>query len=309
MLGLVLSLLGALLGPAPFRAPQRGAACVSSCAAGTGEELLAAAAAASSGGSSVGRAAPVPAAVTGAAARNTTHGRLLACALRLQVIDPSSGPGSIGLALQGAPLAAHNVTSLLLMLKRRQRWKQSAMLLEYAQASRVPLRTMHYNLVISACARPSPRRALTLFAKLLAEGPAVPPDVVSYNAAMSAASYAGEQPQVYELLAEMRARGLEPTAISFNIAISACAKVRTGQQIESIPPHLGGCREVVAVEGATCPGAPAPGAENLVGRSRCTLVWAINSISSFFAPLRQGCWRPYVGNTRIHIPNAPSQGP
>ena len=121
VLGLTISLLGALLGPSPFRAPHRSAVCcVSSSAAGTGEEL-ATASVAGPQRSKAERLAPAvvkaPTVATGAAARNTTHGRLLACALRLQAIDPSE-PCSISAALVGAPLAAHNLTSLLLMLKR-----------------------------------------------------------------------------------------------------------------------------------------------------------------------------------------------
>lgn len=251
--GLVVSLLG-LLGPAPLYAPRRSASRLQpGCVASPGEELGAVAA----------ERRP-PAVVP---PRNTTQGRLLACASRLQVLQPSATLISIGKALRGQPLNAHNLTSLLLLLKRRRRWKQAALLFEYAQADRVPMRTAHYNLLMSACAHGSPRRALELFDQLrsgAAHG--VKPDSVSFNTAMSAAAHAGvldqviiriirhrparscrarpkhpqlDHPyahpepafrQVHSIFSELPAHGLQPTTISFNIAIAAAAKTGDWQR-------------------------------------------------------------------------------
>lgn len=183
--------VAALLWPAPLRTPLRTAPHRSCCAVASEDELGVTEAdmfAGDDAGGGDGARQTV--------SRNTTQGRLLGCANRLQVLTPSASIDRIGEALQGHALAPHNLTSLLLMLKRRHRWRQAALLMEYAQATRVPLRTMHYNILMSACARASPRRALALFSKMSAEGSEVVPDVVSYNAAMSAASFAGESPQV-----------------------------------------------------------------------------------------------------------------
>ena len=152
---------------------------------------------------------------------------MLATALRLQVLKPHATLSCIGEALGGWSLSPHNLTSLLLVLKRRRRWRQALLLVEYAQASGVPLRTMHLNLAISACSRSAPRRALALFAQMgsgegLAGG--VAPDVVSFNAAMAAAAAAGDEERVHELLDTMKEAGLSPSGISYNTAISACAR-------------------------------------------------------------------------------------
>ena len=64
------------------------------------------------GGSRAQRSAP-------AAQRNTTQGRMLATALRLQVLKPHATLSCIGEALGGWSLSPHNLTSLLLVLKRR----------------------------------------------------------------------------------------------------------------------------------------------------------------------------------------------
>lgn len=53
------------------------------------------------------------------------------------------------------------------------------------------------------------------------------PDVVSYNAAISACGRAQQWEKALELLVTMEERGLVPTLISYSAAIGAC---KTGQQ-------------------------------------------------------------------------------
>jgi pentatricopeptide repeat protein len=50
------------------------------------------------------------------------------------------------------------------------------------------------------------------------------PDVISYNAAISGCARAREWQRAVALLERMEKRGIEPTVISYNTAISACAK-------------------------------------------------------------------------------------
>ena len=50
------------------------------------------------------------------------------------------------------------------------------------------------------------------------------PDVVTYNAAISACRKAHQPERALEVLAEMQGRGLEPSVITYNAAIKACGK-------------------------------------------------------------------------------------
>ena len=71
-------------------------------------------------------------------------------------------------------------------------------------------------------ARRARRRALELLGELRASG--LEPSAISFNAAISACEKGGEWERALALVDEMRARGPAPNAISFNAAISACMK-------------------------------------------------------------------------------------
>ena len=156
--------------------------------------------------------------------------RLLAITVQLQRLPPTATTAQFGQLLGESPLGASNMTTLLVHLKRRQRWRQAVTLLEYArQQPEQILATTHYNLVISACSRNAPRRALDLFHRMR-DKQELPYDGVSYNAAMSAASQAGELELVLQLLDDLIAEpNMEATTISYNIAITACSKNRDWQ--------------------------------------------------------------------------------
>ena len=56
------------------------------------------------------------------------------------------------------------------------------------------------------------------------EGRGIQPNVISYNAAISACEKGGQHEKAVELLREMEGRGIQPNVISYNAVISACEK-------------------------------------------------------------------------------------
>ena len=122
---------------------------------------------------------------------------LLALTTRVQNLRPSASTSDVGALVDGAGLVANNFTELLVELKRRNRWKQAVMVADYVRGKDLlQLNALQYNLLISACARPSPRRALALF-RQMQNCPRVDADVVSYNAAIKAAAQARDPMQVH----------------------------------------------------------------------------------------------------------------
>ena len=122
---------------------------------------------------------------------------LLALTTRVQNLRPSASTADVGALVDDAGLVANNFTELLVELKRRNRWKQAVMVADYVRGKDLlQLNALQYNLLISACARPSPRRALALF-RQMQNCPRVDADVVSYNAAIKAAAQARDPMQVH----------------------------------------------------------------------------------------------------------------
>jgi pentatricopeptide repeat protein len=68
----------------------------------------------------------------------------------------------------------------------------------------------------------------------------IEPEVITYNAAMTACGKASQWERALELLSEMRERGLEPDMITYSVAISACEK---GSQKERALELLSEMRE------------------------------------------------------------------
>ena len=106
--------------------------------------------------------------------------------------------------LSGQGLVAHNLTTLLLNFKRRNKWRVAVLIADWAEQDNCPLEltTTHYNLLLSACARRAPKRALHILRRMLERG--IPTNVVTHNTAMSAALNLDDHAHALELFDEMR---------------------------------------------------------------------------------------------------------
>jgi hypothetical protein len=135
--------------------------------------------------------------------------RLRALADQLSSLPRTANLESLERLLDGQNLVEHNLTTLLLSCKRRQKWRVAALLAEWSELPHCPLpfTTTHYNLLLSACARRAPKRALAMLRRMLARG--VPTDVVTHNTAMTAALALDGHEEALQLFDEMRCAWLD----------------------------------------------------------------------------------------------------
>ena len=115
------------------------------------------------------------------------------------------------------------------VLVRRGEWQQALNLFEAMLKGRVNPDIIVYNAAISACEKGGQwQQALNLF-RAMPKAKAIP-DSISYNAAISACEKGSQWQQALNLFeAVLRAKGT-PTVISHNAAISACHRGHQWQQ-------------------------------------------------------------------------------
>ena len=142
--------------------------------------------------------------------------RLLGLTRELQRLPRGTTPETVGGVLDQADWGTtpEQLTALMMVVHKAQRWRAAAMLADWAQHQGLELSTMQYNLLISACARTRPRRALAIFRRMQAS--AVACDAVSYNNAIAAASRSSNLELALQLFEQMVKAGIPPTTISFN---------------------------------------------------------------------------------------------
>ena len=150
--------------------------------------------------------------------------RLRALTDQVLNLPRSAGIPQLEKIFDGQQMVEHNLTTMLLFCKRRQRWRVASLLAEWAESPDCPLTltTTHYNLLLSACARRAPRNALHILRRMLARK--LDTTVVTFNTAMSAAIQLDDSFGALALFEEMVKNGIEPTTISYNTAINACAR-------------------------------------------------------------------------------------
>lgn len=140
--------------------------------------------------------------------------RLAILETMLLKLPRSAKVAAVHKVLSGQGLVAHNMTTLLMSVKRRHKWRLAVLLAEWAELPSCPVEftTMHYNLLISACTRRAPRRALQLFYRMRERD--IARDVVTHNTAMAAALSLDEEKTALAIFEELQASELDPTTIS-----------------------------------------------------------------------------------------------
>lgn len=126
--------------------------------------------------------------------------RLRALSVALQRLPRSATVDDLAQLMLGQNIVQHNMTTLLLTFKRRFKWRIAWLFAQWAERPdcAISLSTMHYNLLISTCARVEPERALDIFKRMKARR-----DVVTHNSAMVAALYSENAKRALEIFNEM----------------------------------------------------------------------------------------------------------
>jgi len=102
----------------------------------------------------------------------------------------------------------------LLTFKQRQKWRIASLIFEWAELPSCPVEftTLHYNLLIGACARRAPQRALDIFSRMQIKSVAT--NVVTHNTAMSAALALDSPAKALQIFTAMKDHGCLPSTIS-----------------------------------------------------------------------------------------------
>ena len=108
--------------------------------------------------------------------------------------------------------------------RMRGEWRQALELLQMSKSKYiVNPDVITYNAAISACEKGRQwKRALELLEEMANRG--LEPNVITYSAAISACEKGGQWKRALKLLEEMKSRSIEPNVISYNAAVSACEK-------------------------------------------------------------------------------------
>lgn len=156
--------------------------------------------------------------------------RLRALALQLQKLPRSAGVEQLDELLGDQALMPKNMTTLLLTLRNRQKWRIAVLIAEWAEipGCPVPFTTMHYNLLMAACVRRAPARALYILKRMKARG--IPTGIVTHNTAMAAQLGIDDHRAALATFDKIEALGLQPSTISYNTAISACARAADAER-------------------------------------------------------------------------------
>ena len=146
------------------------------------------------------------------------------------------------LEAQAAPANASSFAKTISACGRAGRYEEALSLVSQMRAAGHEPDTWTYNAVMAACGE---WEVAVATLNDMSESKWAPPDVSSFNTAMSAACGAGEAQRTLELFTRMTDKGLGPDEISYHLAISACRRAGLGaralelvEQMEAqrIPP-------------------------------------------------------------------------
>ena len=134
------------------------------------------------------------------------------------------------------PLTAPNYVVALSSCAKSKLWKQAlALLFESMPKAQIQPNVISYNAAISACEKGGRwQEALTLFEAMTKAQ--IQPTVISYNAAVSACEKGGRWQEALTLFDAMPKAKVQPDVISYSAAISACEKGGQWQQALSLTP-------------------------------------------------------------------------
>ena len=154
---------------------------------------------------------------------------------------PGAGPGGAGAASTvsaegaGAPsgcradagaVSAKDYSALLSELRRKQDWRSClATITHMHEHEQTKLTNSHVTVAIGACGTASQWRPAVNLVRTLSNSSALPPDLISLNAAIKCCSAAGALVEADELLhVDIPRAGLTPDGYSFVPLLHACSK-------------------------------------------------------------------------------------
>ena len=139
------------------------------------------------------------------------------------------------LEAQAAPANASSFAKTISACGKAGRHAEALALMSQMRAAGHEPDTWTCNAVMAACGE-WPAALETL--NEMSESTWAPPDVSSFNTAMSAACRAGEAQRTLELFTRMADKGLEPDEISYNLAISACRRAGLGARAAALVEQM-----------------------------------------------------------------------
>ena len=116
---------------------------------------------------------------------------------------------------------------------RRPKGCRPSELLSEMRADGIQPDVVTYNAAISACEKcRNWDRVPGLLSGMRVDG--IKPDVITYSAAISACEKCRMWDRVPELMSEMRAAGIKPDVVTYGAAISACEKCRDWDRVAEL---------------------------------------------------------------------------
>ena len=139
------------------------------------------------------------------------------------------------LEAQTAPANASSFAKTISACGRAGRHEEALSLMSQMRAAGHEPDTWTYNAVMAACGE---WEVAVETLNEMCDSTWAPPDVSSFNTAMSAACRAGEAKRTLELFTRMADKGLDPDEISYNLAISACRRAGLGARAAELVEQM-----------------------------------------------------------------------
>ena len=139
------------------------------------------------------------------------------------------------LEAQAAPANASSFAKTISACGQAGRHEEALTLMSRMRAAGHEPDTWTYNAVMAACGE---WEVAVETLNEMSDSTWAPPDVSSFNTAMTAACRAGEAQRTLELFTRMTDKGLDPDEISYNLAISACRRAGLGARAAELVEQM-----------------------------------------------------------------------